>query len=425
VYILTIKIAITWVIMRGSIQTTVLAVAIVTTSQLWAQPVDTLRIMTFNVWGAEETQAGRNKLREIIITSGADIIGVQELNDSAGRSIASAMGYHYHQQSPTDIQVISRYPIVGQSPRNLGVSIALSPSQNIWLFNAHLAPYPYQPYDLQDGILPRNETAVIAAANAARGGQVTTYLDDMSSALGSRAPVFFTGDFNEPSFLDWTAAAASATPRSFDLQVQYPASKRIVDAGMTDSFRAVRPDEVNDTGYTWTPGYPFPTLKSDEVHDRIDIIYHAGLGVAATSAFTVGPLDGNPNTDLAISGYNADHRAVVVTFDMPNCSLLVDLNDDCSLDSADWSMFRSGQFRDMTGLTPAQAYAMGDLNGDFRNDHADFLIFKSAFEAAYGQGSFEALFAHVPEPSTIMLVMLAALFVRRMRSYRSVRWSFS
>jgi exodeoxyribonuclease-3 len=387
-------------------QTAVLLVAIVPATQLSAQPADSLRIMTFNVWSGEGTQTGRDKLREIMLASGADIIGVQELDDSAGRSIAAAMGFHYHQQSGGDIQVISRYPIVANSSANLGVKISVSPSQNLWLFNSHLAPYPYQPYDLQDGLLPRNENAVIAAANSARGGQVTTYLNDMADALDSNQPVFFTGDFNEPSFLDWTVEAAAATPRPFDLKVQYPASKRIVDAGMTDSFRAVRPDEVSETAYTWTPGYPYPTLSSTEVHDRIDIIYHAGRGVSATNAFNVGPLDGNPNTHFAVAGYNADHRAVVVEYDLPSCSLLVDLNDDCSLDTADWSMFRNGQFRDMTGLTPAQAYALGDLNRDFRNDHADFLIFKRSFEAAHGANAFASLLAEVPEPSTILLAII-------------------
>jgi hypothetical protein len=258
-----------------------------------------------------------------------------------------------------------------------------------------------------------NEAAVVSAANSARGAQVTTYLSDMSAVLGSNTPVFFTGDFNEPSHLDWTAAAASATPRNFDLEVEYPASKRIVDAGMTDSFRAARPDEVNDPGYTWTPGYPFPALASNEVHDRIDIIYHRGVGVTATEAFTIGPLDGDVSTDLAIVGYNADHRAVVATFEVPTCSLAADLNGDCRLDVVDWGMFRNGQSADMTGLTATQAFALGDLNGDFRNNHADYLIFKLAFEAAHGEAAFTALSAEVPEPSTILFAIFA-LFVGRL-----------
>jgi hypothetical protein len=78
-------------------------------------------------------------------------------------------------------------------------------------------------------------------------------------------------------------------------------------------------------------------------------------------------------------------------------------------------MFRAGQFRDMTGLTPAQAYAMGDLNGDFRNDHADFVIFKHLFETAHGANAFAALFAEVPEPSTFLSAVIAASAVFMLR----------
>jgi hypothetical protein len=114
-------------------------------TQISAQPVDSLRIMTFNVWSGEGTQTGRDKLREIMLASGADIIGVQELEDSAGRSIAAAMGFHYHQQSGGDIQVISRYPIIANSSANLGVNIALSPTQYICSSMRTWLPIPISP----------------------------------------------------------------------------------------------------------------------------------------------------------------------------------------------------------------------------------------------------------------------------------------
>jgi endonuclease/exonuclease/phosphatase family metal-dependent hydrolase len=373
-----------------------------------AQGVDTLSIMTFNVWSAEGTQAGRDKLVEIILAADADIIGLQEMGNSAGQSVAAALGFDYHQQSAGDIQILSRYPITSESPLNRGAQIELSPEQNVWLFNSHLSAFPYQPYDLRDGTLPRNEAAVIAAANSARGSQVTAYLNDMAGVLASGAPVFFTGDFNEPSHLDWTRAAANNTSRPFDLKVEYPASKRITDAGMIDSFRALRPDEVNDTAYTWTPGYPPPNLSADEVHDRIDFIYHRGAGIFPTAASTVGLDAGNPNTDIAVAGYNADHRAVVVTYDVPDgCFLFGDFDGDCVLDADDWALFRGGQHADLSGLTPKQAYQMGDLNGDFLNNHTDFVLFKDLFESVSGAGSFAAMVARVPEPTTCLLVILA------------------
>ena len=275
-----------------------------------------ITVMSFNVWSGENSQAGRNKIVEIILSGEADIIGVQEMGNGEGESIANSLGFHYHQQSGGDIQVISRFPIVRQSPFNLGVLIEINPGQNVWLFNAHLAPYPYQPYDLRDGILGMEESTVIAAAEAARGSKVNNYLADMSAALNSGIPVFFTGDFNEPSHLDWTEAAAAATERPFDLKVEYPASKKIVDAGMLDSFRAVRADEVNNQAYTWTPGRPPPNLNSNEVHDRIDLVYYKGDGVVSIASQTIGLSESNANTDIGVAGFNADHRAVVSRFEI-------------------------------------------------------------------------------------------------------------
>lgn len=373
-----------------------------------AAPVNSLKVLSFNVWHADEGNAASvNKLREIILTSGADIIGVQEMQNSTGAAIASALGFHYRQQSGGDIQVLSRYPIVASAAGDLGVQIELSPGQNIWLFNAHLASAPYQPYDLRDGDLPLDEASVIAAANSARGGATTNYLNGMAAAFNSGSPVFFVGDFNEPSHLDWTAEAAAATSRPFDLKVEYPTSKQIVDAGMTDSFRAIYPDEVAKPGYTWTPGYPYPTLASNEVHDRIDVIYHRGRGVTATAAATIGPVDGNPNTDISIAGYNADHRAVLATYSL---SLAGDFDANGLINVADWAILRANQHANLTGLSADDAWRLGDLNGDFRNDFADFAAFKTMFEGVNGAGAFAAMLA-VPEPAGAVVALIALCFL--------------
>ena len=51
---------------------------------------------------------------------------------------------------------------------------------------------------------------------------------------------------------------------------------------------------------------------------------------------------------------------------------------------------------------------MGDLNGDFRNDHADFVLFKTAFETANGTGSLAASM-YVPEPASALLALWIAI----------------
>jgi exonuclease III len=269
-----------------------------------------VKVMTFNVWSADSQT---DKLAEIIQAGGADVVGLQEMNNGDGQALANQLGWHYHQQSGGDIQVVSRHAIVGQSSDNRGVRFEFSPGHEAWLFNAHFVPYPYQPYDLRDNP-SLTESQLINSAESTRGGQFDSYLSSISSAAGPQDSVFFVGDFNEPSHLDWTQQAADSTARPFDKQVRWPGSEKVLDAGFADSFRTARPDEVNDRGYTWTPGYPPPNLSPNEVHDRIDIVYSRGSQVSVLNSQTVGLDAGNPNTDIAVSGYNSDHRAVVSEF---------------------------------------------------------------------------------------------------------------
>ena len=283
-----------------------------------AQAVDTLKVLSWNIWTADSNYT---KINEVIQTSEADIIGFQELSHPASvvSSLETATGldWYLHSQSSGDTQIISRFPILGGN--SSGAEFQIAPGESAWLFNVHFAPYPYQPYDLRDGKLLQDEAAVIAAAESARGGQADALVNAINSsgALTSGVPLFVTGDFNEPSHLDWTQAAADATPRPFDLKVEYPASKKMTDLGLADAFRTVRPDEVTDPGYTWTPGYPPPNLSSNEVHDRIDFVYFSGTGVSAVSAANIALDASNINTDIAIANYPADHRAVLATFVIP------------------------------------------------------------------------------------------------------------
>jgi hypothetical protein len=85
-----------------------------------------------------------------------------------------------------------------------------------------------------------------------------------------------------------------------------------------------------------------------------------------------------------------------------------DLNASGTVTSADWAIFRSSQRGDFSGLSLAEAYRIGDLNRDLQNDHADFILFKEAYDGLNGSGSFDAMLAggpSVPEPSSVVLVL--------------------
>ena len=98
-----------------------------------------------------------------------------------------------------------------------------------------------------------------------------------------------------------------------------------------------------------------------------------------------------------------------------------DLDFNATINSSDWALFRTGQHINMAGLNLVQSLSLGDLNGDFRNDHADFVLFKAVFEAANGSGSFATMLAEVPEPSIYSLLLLCALTVARFAACRRVR----
>jgi Calcineurin-like phosphoesterase len=85
--------------------------------------------------------------------------------------------------------------------------------------------------------------------------------------------------------------------------------------------------------------------------------------------------------------------------------LNVDLNNDHMIDALDAQQFLSGLHTDLSGLTPEQALAMGDLNGDLKNNFADFRLFKSAYDTNNGAGAFDAALAFVPEPSSAAILV--------------------
>ncbi|MBN2842012.1 MAG: endonuclease/exonuclease/phosphatase family protein, partial [Sedimentisphaerales bacterium] len=273
------------------------------------QAAEQIKVMSFNVWTVEGTQTGRDHIVNIVNASGADVVGFQELSDPG--LIANALGWHLHTQSNASTNIISRYPILESSPARWGAKLQLPSGKTAWVFNTHLPAYPYQPYDLRDNTLAKNEAAVISSATSARGSQVTAVINDITAinAVSSGEMVFLTGDFNEPSHLDWTQGVADSTARSYDLKVQWPASSRIAAIGLTDSLRQISPDPVSDKSYSWTP-----RPEANEVHDRIDIVYYAGAGVTPQAVANIGPADGNADTDIVYNNYPSDHRAVVATF---------------------------------------------------------------------------------------------------------------
>ncbi|MCC6492743.1 MAG: metallophosphoesterase [Pirellulales bacterium] len=187
-----------------------------------------------------------------------------------------------------------------------------------------------------------------------------------------------------------------------------------VDAGQWHEYRVTRDAASGEVAFyidgvqlgdtlTFDPLTRLPTGGAQGTL-QIGINYNRDSAQKWTGGFD-GLLD-----ELVI--WNEVNRDPFVPPDLP-CDLFADLNADCALTVADWTILRTWQHASMAGLTLAEAAARGDLNGDLRNDHEDFVLFKSAYESTYGAGSFEALLS-VPEPSAWALIAAAsALFLFR------------
>ena len=263
-----------------------------------------VKVLSFNIWGAG-LHNGRSidDTVAVLRTTGADIIGLQEVfhhgsgcatrscdrsQESIACEIARKLAYYCHEQAErAELHgvnaVISRFPFKGTTVGGLGVRIDTG-EREVTVFNLHLPDAPYQPYQLAQipyGDAPALVTAAEAtAAAAATRGRIIDLLERDISMLGS-ATLIITGDFNEPSFRDWTARTASIGRHP--LAVEWPATRRIEAMGFVDTYRAIFPDEVDRPGETWTV---LPARK--EHHDRIDFIFARGHGLTVAAAAVVG-----------------------------------------------------------------------------------------------------------------------------------------
>ena len=171
-------------------------------------------------------------------------------------------------------------------------------------------------------------------------------------------------------------------------------------------------DPTNDWQITSTPGDH--TLFSE-----------ASTGGAASlstaESFELSPADGwlksiYEDLDLQVTLDDGSVVAGIVEYTGNGGSPWArsDLNFNGQLDPGDWTIFRTHHLQDMSGLSLAQSYQLGDLNGDGVNDFTDFRMFQADYTAENGAAAFAALLK-VPEPSTLALLVLGctAVFVRR------------
>ena len=282
-----------------------------------------IRVMSYNIHrgGVVMLKQPLSQTAKAIRLAEADVVGIQETRSPRGdtlEDLAKLLGWNHDMGKGSNI--LTRYEIVESLYK--GVKVKMDSGRYAYVFNVHLSSHPYQPYQLLK-IRPKwhkhtnnitfikTEAEAIEWAKKARGVEIAKVLRQVKSLPDKQAPVFVVGDFNEPSHLDWTEAAAKAGRHP--IKVAYPTSTEMVKAGFSDSYRKIYPDEMKNPGITWSPAYKVSDPLTH--HDRIDFVYFKGKGLQVKDVKILG--ENKENADLVVSPYPSDHRAVVATFSLP------------------------------------------------------------------------------------------------------------
>lgn len=181
---------------------------------------------------------------------------------------------------------------------------------------------------------PKTDVAEILSRNelSGRPESVRQMIADARSEIESGALVFFAGDLNEPSHLDWREDTKDLWDHN-GCVVSWHSSLELYAAGFIDTFREKYPDPIANPGFTWPADNKDAPLKSlawavdaDE-RDRIDFVYyypHKDLRlqevkiVGPTGTILRGQRVEQDTTDpiLLPAGecWPSDHKGLFVTF---------------------------------------------------------------------------------------------------------------
>ena len=278
---------------------------------------ETFDVLTLNLWHGGD--AGKRPLEDtlrVLQKAAPDAVCFQESRGLAeGRPdnaavLAERMGWSYMAFSGGR-GVATRHRFAGRT-RHAAI-VELPSGRQVHVASVHLPAAPYQPYQLakipyEGGRFISTEAEAIDEAKAARLANLEALLEDLESALDDDAPVVVAGDFNEPSHLDWTAAAARAG--ACPIAVRWPGSMLLEESGLQDAWRALHPDPLAWPGHTWTP-----TTRPDDPkdrHDRIDRVHHRGAGLRLVLLKLLG--ESIATSDLVVAPWPSDHRGVLVSF---------------------------------------------------------------------------------------------------------------
>ena len=270
-------------------------------------PVETeLHVLAWNIWhgGREDgEELGPAKVVDVIRSSGADVVAMQETYGS-GERIAEALGFEFHPRG-TNVSILSRYPVledlsVHAAFNCVGALLELPGGTRAAVYSIWL---PYDAEIWAPGTRDVTDREVMLAACRSSARELTAIRDAIEARLTANeyadVPIVVAGDFNAMSHLDYGEVAIDR----YGVTLDWPTSRVLADVGFRDAYRERHPRIDRAADATWTPRFP------DQEQDRIDfVLYRSPEGSAtrwrATQAAVLRELP---------DGFPSDHAAVLAT----------------------------------------------------------------------------------------------------------------
>lgn len=345
----------------------IISYAFIGTNQSKAAERDVeLKVLQFNVW-QEGTQVtgGFDAIVDEIVRCSADLVMLSEVRNYNGVNFTLTLvdalkqkGLVYYQHESDDSNLISKYPILshgyayelGSDHGSITKSVIDILGTEVALYSAHLdythyacyLPRGYSGTTWQELPAPVSDVNEVLQMNSdsERDEQVQSFISDALAEQQQGKVILLGGDFNEPSFKDWTVA----TKDLFDhngLVVPWHATTMLTDNGFVDAYRELYPNPVTHPGFTWPADNKDKDLshltwtpKSDE-RDRIDYIFHyPDARLALNNMVILGPKgsivrnarvqETSDDTFLEPVGvWPSDHKAVLATYTLTTTGVTI------------------------------------------------------------------------------------------------------
>lgn len=299
----------------------------------FAQPVskqekvpNEFKVLEWNIWHGGKGESlpvkdARPEIIEIIKHSDADVVLMIETYGAA-EMIAEGLGFHYTLIS-SNLCIFSRFPISKThlfddhiSTFNFGgAEILVNNQLPVMFFDTWLHYLP----DTRLAPLVTSEKEIIVWETAGtRDDEIATILKTIVPFLKNSAntPVIMGGDFNSHSHIDWTPETKNLFNHGGAV-VDWPVSRAMADAGMTDSFREINAFPVANMGVTWLGGTDADGNYSHSRQDRIDYIYYQGKTIQAIESESFDAPEGQRfNFHSKNFMFPSDHGFILTTFKM-------------------------------------------------------------------------------------------------------------